>query len=54
MAAAGQAIVMVSSDLPELLGFCDRLAVMTRGALSEVRPISDWTEHSVMAVATGG
>jgi ribose transport system ATP-binding protein len=54
LAAAGQAIVMVSSYLPELFGICDRLAVMTRGVLSEVRPVSEWTEHSVMEVATGG
>jgi ribose transport system ATP-binding protein len=54
LAAQGKAIVMVSSYLPELFGICDRLAVMTRGVLSEARPIADWTEHSVMEVATGG
>ena len=45
---------MVSSYLPELLGVCDRLAVMTRGVLSEARPIAEWSEHSIMEVATGG
>jgi ribose transport system ATP-binding protein len=54
LAAQGKAIVMVSSYLPELLGICDRLAVMTRGVLSEARPIGEWTEHQVMEVATGG
>src|SRR5262249_46887209 len=54
LAAQGKAIVMVSSYLPELLGICDRLAVMTRGVLSEARPIGEWTEHQVMEGATGG
>ncbi len=54
MAAQGKAIVMVSSYLPELLGICDRLAVMTRGVLSDARPVAEWNEHSIMQVATGG
>ena len=33
---------------------CDRIAVMTRGVLNDARPISPWTEHQVMEVATGG
>jgi ribose transport system ATP-binding protein len=53
LAAEGKAVVMVSSYLPELFGVCDRLAVMTRGVLSAARPVAEWTEHSVMEVATG-
>ena len=52
LAARGVAIVMVSSYLPELLGVCDRLAVMCRGTLSPARPIGEWDEHSVMLAAT--
>ncbi|MDR3634550.1 MAG: sugar ABC transporter ATP-binding protein [Isosphaeraceae bacterium] len=54
LAAQGKAVVMVSSYLPELFGLCDRLAVMTRGVLSEARPVGEWTEDAVMHVATGG
>ena len=54
LAAQGKAVVMVSSYLPELFGLCDRLAVMTRGVLSEARPIAEWSEDAVMHVATGG
>lgn len=54
LAAQGKAILMVSSYLPELLGVCDRIAVMSRGILSEPRPVADWTEHEIMRVATGG
>ena len=52
LAAQGKAILVVSSYLPELFGVCDRLAVMARGRLSEVRPIEAWTPAEVMAVAT--
>jgi ribose transport system ATP-binding protein len=54
LAAGGKAILVVSSYLPELFGICDRIAVMSRGALCEARPVSLWTEHEVMDVATGG
>jgi ribose transport system ATP-binding protein len=54
LAASGKTILMVSSYLPELMGICDRIAVMSRGVLSEARPVSAWTEHSIMDVATRG
>jgi ribose transport system ATP-binding protein len=54
LAAGGAGVLMVSSYLPELFGVCDRLAVMSRGILSEARPVGEWTERSVMEVATGG
>ncbi|MEO6528621.1 MAG: sugar ABC transporter ATP-binding protein [Gemmatimonadaceae bacterium] len=52
-AAAGRAILIVSSYLPELFGLCDRLAVMCRGKLSPARPIADWTPERVLATAIG-
>ena len=53
-AVQNKAVLMVSSYLPELFGMCDRLAVMSRGRLSEVRPVDRWTPESVLqaAVAT--
>ncbi len=53
LAAQGKAVLFVSSYLPELLGVCDRLAVMDRGRLSPVRPVGDWQTEQVMAYATG-
>ena len=50
---APKAVLVISSYLPELLGICDRIAVMTRGVLGESRPVSAWTEHSLMLAATG-
>jgi ribose transport system ATP-binding protein len=49
----GRAILFVSSYLPELFGMCDRLAVMSRGRLSDARPIKEWTPESVMQAAIG-
>ena len=54
LAAQGKAILFVSSYLPELLGVCDRLAVMIRGLLSPIRPVEEWSPEQVMAYATGG
>lgn len=53
LACSGKAVLMVSSYLPELLGTCDRVAVMCRGVLSPARPVRDWTEHQIMLSATG-
>lgn len=49
----GRGVLLVSSYLPELLGICDRIAVMHRGTLSEARPVDEWDEHRLMMVATG-
>jgi ribose transport system ATP-binding protein len=51
-AAGGKAVIVVSSYLPELLGVCDTLAVMSRGRLSLKRPIGQWTDREVMTLAT--
>jgi ribose transport system ATP-binding protein len=53
LAQQRKAILFVSSYLPELLGVCDRLAVMARGRLSAVRPVVSWTAEQIMAFATG-
>ncbi len=53
LAAAGKAVVVVSSYLPELLGLCDTIGVMCRGELAAVRPRAGWSEADIMRVATG-
>jgi ribose transport system ATP-binding protein len=49
-----KAVIMVSSYLPELLGVCDRIAVMCRGRLGPARPAADWTEAALVSEAAGG
>ncbi|MFH2002911.1 MAG: sugar ABC transporter ATP-binding protein [Planctomycetota bacterium] len=51
--APGKAIIMVSSYMPELLGVCDRIAVMYRGKLGPARPVESWNEHKLMLEAFG-
>jgi ribose transport system ATP-binding protein len=53
LATQGKAIILVSSYLPELMNVCDRIGVMCRGRLREVREAKDWTEEEVMQCATG-
>jgi ribose transport system ATP-binding protein len=48
-----RAVLLVSSYLPELLGLCDRIAVMCRGRLGPARPAADWTEHALLVEASG-
>jgi ribose transport system ATP-binding protein len=48
-----RAIIMVSSHLPELLGVCDRIAVMCRGVLGPARGADRWSERELLMEATG-
>ncbi len=52
LAAEGKTILFISSYLPELLAVCDRIGVMARGRLREIRAAKDWSEDSIMSVAT--
>ena len=45
-------MLLVSSYLPELVGVCDRIAVMARGRLSEARPVAAWSNETLLAAAT--
>jgi len=48
-----KAVLMVSSYLPELMGVCDRVAVMCRGRLGPTYRIDEVNEHNLMLEATG-
>ncbi|TGT28717.1 sugar ABC transporter ATP-binding protein, partial [Mesorhizobium sp. M4B.F.Ca.ET.169.01.1.1] len=47
----GAAVVMVSSELPEILGLCNRIVVMREGAVSAVLDGEGATEETIMAHA---
>jgi ribose transport system ATP-binding protein len=48
-----RAVLLVTSYVPELLGLCDRIAIMRRGRLGLARPAAELTEHQIMMEATG-
>lgn len=54
LAAQGKAVLFISSYLTELMAVCDRIGVMSRGRLKEIRPTSAWTEEGIMNVAVSG
>ena len=51
LAAAGKALLVVSSDLRELMLICDRIAVMSAGVLVNVFERGEWTEHALLTAA---
>lgn len=50
----GVAVIVVSSELPEVLGICDRVAVMHERKLKKIFDIKDATQEKIMEYATGG
>lgn len=54
LASEGLAIVMVSSDMEEVLAVCDRVGVMHEGHLAGILDRKDASEESIMNLAVGG
>ncbi len=54
LAQQGKAIIMVSSELPEVLGMSDRILVMHEGRISGELSREEANQESVMHLATGG
>ncbi|TLU74280.1 sugar ABC transporter ATP-binding protein [Lichenicoccus roseus] len=52
LAAKGVAIIMVSSELPEVLGMADRIMVMRRGLVQGIVPRSEATPERIVKMAT--
>jgi D-xylose transport system ATP-binding protein len=53
LAEKGVAIIMISSDLEEVLGMSDRIMVMCRGHSTTTLSVAEATVERVMALATG-
>lgn len=54
LANEGMAILMISSDLPEVLGMSDRIAVMHSGTIAGVVDGAEATQQQIIALALGG
>ena len=51
LAAQGRAILLISSELPELLALCDRVLVMSEGRLTANLSRSEATQETIMQAA---
>lgn len=54
MLEEGTTIIMVSSELPELIGLCDRVYVMAEGHITGEVSKQEMTQETIMKLATGG
>ena len=52
LAAAGKSIIMISSELPELLRMSDRVMVMCEGRITGELDIAEATQERIMLHAT--
>ncbi|MHB8523122.1 MAG: sugar ABC transporter ATP-binding protein [Limisphaerales bacterium] len=54
LAAHGKAIIVVSSDLEELMALCDRIVVMSAGHVAARFNRGEWNQNNIMAAALSG
>ena len=55
LAAEGKSILMISSELPEILGMSDRIVVMHEGSVSgEIEDVATASQQEIMRLAIGG
>jgi len=53
LAAEGKAILMISSEMPELLGMCDRIYVVNEGEIAGEFGRAEATQESIMKCIMG-
>jgi inositol transport system ATP-binding protein len=53
LASEGMSIIVVSSDLPEVLAISDRVVVLKEGRITGVLPRAEATQERIMLAATG-
>ena len=49
----GMSIIMISSELPEILGMCDRVVVMYKGLIKEVLDVKNASSEQIVKLASG-
>jgi ABC-type sugar transport system ATPase subunit len=54
LAVDGKAVLMISSELPEILGMCDRILVMHEGRIKGELAKDEASQEKIMALAVGG
>jgi len=54
LAGEGIGVIMISSDLPELIGICNRIVVMREGTVTGALTSDQFSQERIMSYATGG
>ncbi|MFG1798279.1 multiple monosaccharide ABC transporter ATP-binding protein [Nocardia sp. NPDC049149] len=54
LAAEGKGVLVISSELPELLGLCDRVYAMSQGRITGALPAAEATQEAIMRLMTRG
>ena len=52
LAASGKAVIVISSELPELLGVCDRIYTLSEGRITGQLARGEATQESLMELMT--
>jgi putative multiple sugar transport system ATP-binding protein len=52
LVAQGKAVIVISSELPELLGICDRIYTLSAGRITGELPVDEATQENLMALMT--
>ena len=52
LVAAGKAVLVISSELPELLGICDRIYTLSAGRITGELPVGKATQENLMELMT--
>jgi rhamnose transport system ATP-binding protein len=50
---SGMSIIMISSELPEILGMCDRVVVMYKGLIKNILDVSKTSSEEIVGLASG-
>lgn len=53
LASQGKAIIVISSEMPEIIGICDRVMVMHEGRITGQLHRDEMTQEAIMALASG-
>ena len=52
LVANGMSIIMISSELPEILGMSDRVVIMREGSVTGIVPVEELNQEKIMYYAT--
>jgi ABC-type sugar transport system ATPase subunit len=49
----GMSIIMISAELPEIMGMCDRVAVVYKGLIKRILDVSETSSEEILSYASG-